>query len=77
MTQHSFGFDVTIEESIAVSVEQEEYDDFSEEGESLEEYARRMAKKRAPRNLTMRIADDGISANAVEIGGKNYHDSWD
>ena len=77
MKEHDYTFEATIETTVGAYFEEEEYQDFAEEGESREEYARRRAMEDAPRRLTMRIADDGIAASAIELGEVEYHDEWE
>lgn len=71
--EHSFEFDAQINTQVSQTVTDEEYKNFSKEGESLEEYARRKAKENAPLDLTRTIADNGISKNAIELGSVKNH----
>lgn len=71
--EHSFEFDAQINTQVSQTVTDEEYKNFSKEGESLEEYARRKAKESAPLDLTRTIADNGISKNAIELGSVKNH----
>lgn len=75
-TEHSFEFNAEIETKIYSTVTEEEFKDFSEENESLEEYARRKAKENAPRNLTRRIADDGVSKSSININDIDNHNKY-
>lgn len=76
MTTHSFEFDATVDATIHASFEEEAYQDFSREDESREEYARRRALEDAARSLTMKFADDGVPASAIEAGECTHHDEW-
>lgn len=75
-TEHSFSFNAKIETTVSQTVTEEEYKDFSEEDETLEEYARRKAKEHASLDLTRRIADDGVDESSIKIGELDYHDEF-
>jgi hypothetical protein len=75
-TEHSFTFNAQIETNVYATVTEAEYEDFSEDGESIEEYARRKAKDKAPLDLTRKIADDGVRESSINIGELENHDEY-
>jgi len=76
-TEHEFSFDVQISSAAYTTVTEEEYKDFSREDESIEEYAERKTRDSISKDLTMRIADDGIPESNIEIEGVNEHTKFD
>ena len=78
--EHELFFEVTATFHIVETIEEEEYQDFKEKGESRAEYARRRINEydKMENYLTREVADDGITraSESIELGDCIDHWSY-